>query len=368
MKTVCFLLTSLEPGGVENYCLRFLKFSMGKFTPLIICKSGIGGALEEQYRALGCDILKLKVGYLNVPNWLRIYRIFRERNVESVCDFTGNFSGVFMVIAKIARIPVRVSFYRQSSNHFKSSPFRNTYNKFVNQLVNKYSTHILANSKAGLDFFFPDRKKDDSRFEVIYNGIDSVPFLSQCLQKDKARAILGIPNNAFVVGHTGRYNAAKNHETIFKVASELIKSDNNVWFVFCGRNTDDPAFTKALSKYGISEKVKILGFRTDIPVVLSAFDVFYFPSVTEGQPNSLIEAAVVGLPIVASNIIPIKETMPEMIQTQLIDPYDVTAAVQKIKEIKYNSSTVNAKFNLVKDWAIEHFSASFRFKQFLDRL
>ena len=96
-------------------------------------------------------------------------------------------------------------------------------------------------------------------------------------------------------------------------------------------------------------------------------DCYFFPSVTEGQPNSLIEAMIMGVPFVASNIEPIKETVPEFVEKEcLISPEDVDSAVSKILEIRDNTERYDKV--LVQKWAIEQYNADTQFDLFYSQL
>jgi len=107
-----------------------------------------------------------------------------------------------------------------------------------------------------------------------------------------------------------------------------------------------------------------LGYRDDVHRILRTFDVFYFPSYTEGQPNSLIEAMMAGLPFVASDIVPIRDTVPEHLHGQLVGPDDVGSAfhlIQRMKEDRQLRIRLSCR-----DWAIEAYNANDRFREFLE--
>ncbi|WP_242919245.1 glycosyltransferase [Pontibacter liquoris] len=365
MKKVCFLLTSLEPGGLENYLLRFLKYSDGKFTPIVICKSGRAGKLLPHYQSLNVNIVTIKTGYLNLLSWYKIFKFLREEGVDTVCDFTGNFAGIYLLISKYAGIKKRIAFYRQSTNHFKENAFTLKYNSFVQKLVYKNATQILANSNVALNYFFPDRSSDDNRFQVIYNGVDQSQF-NISIERSVDRLKFGIPVDAFVIGHTGRFDAVKNHISILEVARFLCAKHADIYFVFCGRGTDSKAMVDLVNEMGLLHRVKLLGYREDVNRVLKAFDVFYFPSLTEGQPNSLIEAMISGVPFIASNIEPIRETVPDYLLSQLIEPKDTEAATKKILELYHNRSSLPEL--KASEWAKRNFDHDTRFKEFLDNL
>lgn len=361
MLKVAFFTTSLNSGGIENYLLRFLKFSEGEFIPLVICKGGEFGDLFERYKEISdIELIKLNPGYLNLLFIYKVYHILKKYNIDVVCDFTGNFAGLQLFIAKKLGITVRIAFYRGSVNHFKDDILRLSYDKFVKGLVSQYSTKILSNSFAALDYFHPERGQDDAKYEVIYNGIDSQTF---CSDNSNLRSELSLPTTAFIVGHVGRYDISKNHKTIIQVAIKLCAENTDIYFVLCGKGVDEHLINEVKTA-GLTEQIKLLGYRSDINRVLNTLNLFYFPSFTEGQPNALIEAMIVGLPFVASNIPPIKETVPDYLFGQLVAPDDVTGAMNKIMEVYDHDS----QHLICKAWAEEHFSAHRNFSRFKEIL
>lgn len=358
-----FLVTSLNSGGLENYLLRFLTHYKEDFNAFVICKSGERGKdLVNDFEHLGVTIVSLRLGYFNLFGYLKLYKFLKKEEFKSICDFTGNFAALPLLIAKLTDIKKRVAFYRGSTNHFKEDFLRLAYNKTLNRLIPLVSTSILANSKAALNFFFKKKWNDNPKYEVIYNGIDASKFLAT---NENLRVELNIPSGAFVVGHVGRYNEAKNHKTIIEVAVQLCKLDSNSFFIFCGKDTDI-RLKERVTLEGLEKQIKLLGLRNDVVKVLNTLDCFYFPSLSEGQPNALIEALIAGLPFVASNIEPHKETIPKSHQNQLIDPLNIVEAKNKILEIKSNK--MFAESLILKSWAIEKYNAGMLFEKFKEKL
>jgi len=361
-KRIVFFVTSLQSGGIENYLLRFIRMFSTEFEKItVFCKSGQGGQLENQYLEFkNVSIVKRKIGYYSLNDYKYLHKFFSINDYTGICDFTGNFAGLIQLIAKYNKIDKRITFYRNSSNRFKGNRLKNLYNAFSNGLTYRYSTKILANSKAALDFYFPNKWIGKSKFSVIYNGVSANDFVNT---NGDLRLELGIPQDAFVVGHTGRYNAAKNHRTILSVATELTRSFSDIYFIMCGNGVKINLSEEVNSK-GLTEKIKLFENRSDISKFLNTMDCFYFPSLTEGQPNSLIEAMISGLPIVASDIAPIKETMPNSFHNSLVSPLDSDRAVLEILKI-YNG---HERRSGLKNWAISKFDASELFRDFYEQL
>jgi glycosyltransferase involved in cell wall biosynthesis len=359
MKRVAFFITNMECGGIENYLLRFLSFYHNEIDPYIYCKSGQTGILYDDYKQINATIITLKIGFFNPFSLNKIYRELKNNNYDSVCDFTGNFSGLIMLVSYYAKIKNRITFYRNSTNHFKEDIFRLFYNKILNILVVKYASTILSNSMAAFNYFFMNRKLDNPKYKVIYNGIDAYKFLST---EDNLRNELNIPNDCFVVGHVGRFSKSKNHEMVIQTAIYLCKQYSDIYFILSGKDTDK-YLDEIVRKENLSDKIKLLGNRSDIIKVFNTMNCFYFPSTTEGQPNALIEALIVGLPFVASNIAPIRECVPIEYYEQLVDINSIEQSCDKILEIYNGIKDVN-----LKEWAIQFYNPTVLFAKFYELL
>lgn len=362
-KKIVFLVNNLDSGGLENYLLRFLTHYSRAIEAEVICKSGNKGKdLVSQFEVLGVTITPLKLGFFDLLQYFNLYKRLKKGSFIAICDFTGNFAALPLLMAKLAGIKKRVSFYRGSSNHFKEDTFRLLYNAALNRLIPYVSTAVLANSEAALEFFFGASWSKNHKYGVVYNGIDAERFLST---PENLRGELNIPQNAYVVGHVGRYNEAKNHKTIIEVALQLCKSHPDIYFILCGKDTDT-AFQSLVNESGLDDQIKLLGVRDDVIKALNTMDCFYFPSYSEGQPNALIEAMLVGLPFVASDIMPNKETVPQEFYGQLVDCEDVTGAVGKILEIK-NNPILRKELNISEQIKVIY-NPNHLFRQFLERM
>lgn len=355
---ILFVVTTLNSGGIENYLLRFLTGHSNLFEATVLCKGGVYGELEERYRALhNISLVKFNVKYSSIIGNSRLKEFLLNGNFDTVCDFTGNFAGVILREAQRAGIKNRIAFYRGSRNRFKETFLKRQYNNYVKKLVLKHATSILSNSQAAFDYFF---KYPDNRFEVIYNGLNIDDFVVT-EERDVIRKMLKIPKDVYVVGHTGRLHYSKNQETIISVAHIVCEKNKNIHFVLCGKNTEK---LENRIKSELKDRIHLLGYRDDVPRILKAMNLYFFPSVTEGQPNALIEAMFMGLPIVASNIEPIKETTPPDIHHRLYNPNDVYGFAKEIESVYIH----NEEMPKLKEWALKKYDAKVQFRKFYNKL
>jgi glycosyltransferase involved in cell wall biosynthesis len=118
--------------------------------------------------------------------------------------------------------------------------------------------------------------------------------------RNELRAEFGVTNGEKLIVSVGELDDNKNHSTVIKALSVLeIRSFK---YVVCGVGPNKDMLTKIAADAGLSDKVILAGYRSDIPDILNAADLFVFPSFHEGMPVSALEAMASGLPIICSSI------------------------------------------------------------------
>jgi glycosyltransferase involved in cell wall biosynthesis len=170
--------------------------------------------------------------------------------------------------------------------------------------IRKYATYGLAASAPAAAALFGPDWQSDPRFRVLYCGIDLEPFRQE-VSREAVRQELGIPKDAPVVGHVGRFTPQKNHAFLLDIAAEVVKRRPEVRFLLVGEGPLRPAMEAKAHNLRIENNVIFAGVRSDVPrLMLGAMDVFILPSLWEGLPVSLLEAQAAGLRCVCSDAVP----------------------------------------------------------------
>lgn len=138
---------------------------------------------------------------------------------------------------------------------------------------------------------------------VLNNGIDFRRF-EQAASKETVRVREGIPQDAFVVGHVGRFTPAKNHKMLIEIFEKIAQKRENSFLLMVGNGALKQEMEQMLKDRKLEERSLILSNRTDIPDLLNAMDVFVFPSLHEGLGITLIEAQKMKLPCIISDTVP----------------------------------------------------------------
>jgi len=140
---------------------------------------------------------------------------------------------------------------------------------------------------------------------LLHNGIDTEKFSPLKGEREKIRNEFSVNSNKLLIGMLGRFSPGKGHEEFLSAAKELNKKYNNLIFLIVGEasrgeNEYELGIRNLAQKYEVSNII-FSGFRSDIPEVLSAMDIFVFPSHSEAFGIALTEAMAMGLPSVCSD-------------------------------------------------------------------
>lgn len=142
---------------------------------------------------------------------------------------------------------------------------------------------------------------------TIGNGVDISQFNPVDYDATVSRKELGIPADAFVIGMIGRLVQEKGVGDFVRAAIQLGVTHKHVWFVLIGERLSsdhNQSVDRDIdnAKQALGSRLILLGQRKDIPALLAAMDVFCLPSWREGMPRTIIEAMMMGKPVVATNI------------------------------------------------------------------
>ena len=117
------------------------------------------------------------------------------------------------------------------------------------------------------------------------------------------RRELGIPKDAFVMGHVGRFSNEKNQSFLVDILENIIKEKENSFLLMVGDGPNKSTLIAKLQEKGLENRYLILSNRNDISDLLNLMDIFVFPSLYEGLPLSLIEAQIAKKPCFISDSI-----------------------------------------------------------------
>jgi glycosyltransferase involved in cell wall biosynthesis len=172
---------------------------------------------------------------------------------------------------------------------------------------------------------------------TIYNGIDVKAFMHLDLSREEAQTRLDLPGrDAFVYGTVGRLAETKGQEILLKAFARVCEKYPKSRLIITGKGRLESNLRALSAQLNIHERVVFLGYRTDIPEVLMALDVFVLPSIAEGLPGALIEAMVAGIPVIASRVGGVPEILNDPSLGIMVSPSstdELASAMERLRSM-----------------------------------
>jgi glycosyltransferase involved in cell wall biosynthesis len=337
-----------EMGGAEEY-LRLLIEGLDrrKYDIRFVCADGRALApLIDRLRSMQVDVSILGVGQESSAGrptrsqLSNLWRFFRNHPTDIIhFNLPHPYACRFAIIAaRLAQIPIIVT-----TNHLPTmSPDRYTWKgrlvlRIAQQGVDMTLVESEINRKAALNNY----KLDPAKVVSIYHGIDVKRF-DRRFDREAILAELGLNPAHFIIGTVGRLTAQKAHH-IFLDAAALIKSRlQQAKFIIVGDGELRQELDRQAQKLGLAEDVLLTGYCSDVPRLLSVFDVFALSSNFEGLPLSILEAMAMAKPVVATRVDGVPEAVADGETGSLVPPGDSVALAQAILRLAQNPSRAQA--------------------------
>jgi len=175
----------------------------------------------------------------------------------------------------------------------------------------------------------------DDKVTVIERGrrAETLPVVSAA-KRSAAREMLGIPESAHILVAVGRQEYQKGHRYLVE-AMQLLADQHEVILLVAGREgNESEALQRLLKKWPkAAARTRLLGHRPDVAEVLAAADMFVFPSLLEGMPGAVIEAMASGLPVLASDIEPVRDVAEIGENAVVVPPRDPASLARTLGEL-----------------------------------
>lgn len=318
MKKVVHVINSLTVGGAETLVKDYaIHLDKEKFeVTIIITGPSLNTIIEETLKLAGIRIIFMgdiiqdnATSFLfKTLNRIKRYHVFRKLIKNEKPDIIHSHLGINSYLCFINTRKHNIKLFHTIHSEISvdfDTPGHNMYFKTTKYCVDKkdmtlITLHQRMNEEAKKIF-------GTSQTAVINNPIDTIHFSNPTKPKHQIRQELGLPDNALVVGHIGRFSDPKNHSFLLDLFSSLIKKEKKAVLLLIGSGELEDEIKAKVDLLGIEKQVIFLGNRNDIPDLLSIMDRFVFPSKYEGLGLVLLEAQTAGIPCIVSDEVP-KET------------------------------------------------------------
>ena len=321
MKRLLCIISAMNTGGAETFLMKlYRKLDRTKFQMDFCVNAPEKGFYDEEIASMGGRIYCIPCKSSDLPGFRRqLTSVVRENRYDYVLRITASGAGLMdLKLAKKAGASVCVA---RSSNSGSDGGIKSFLAHRIGRLL--YSRYIdvrIAPSDLAAIYTFGRRAYQRGEVRILHNALDPAVYRFDSEARARIRETFHIPQDAFVVGHIGRFSQQKNHTFLLEAFASVHRIHPEAILMLVGDGELRPEVTRQVERLHLSDCVRFCGVRSDVPALLSAMDVFAFPSRFEGLGIVAIEAQAAGLPVVCSEHIPIEALLsPETRRVPLSD-------------------------------------------------
>lgn len=198
-------------------------------------------------------------------------------------------------------------------------------------------------------------------------GVNIEKFAPHNICRGKVRTSLCLKDSDIMLFSAGELNENKNHKAVIEALFEIKKADPlkyaSLHYMIAGKGSLGNELEKLAQRLGVSAHLHLLGYRTDIPGLLAAADIFILPSKREGLNMSLMEAMASGLPCIAGRIRGNRDLLEGLENSCLVNPADhkeIAAAVISLSEKGTVMISERKPYSRLKKFSLEAVSAKMK--------
>lgn len=293
-----YVVNTLNAGGTEKLVVEMSLAFTAEFDVSVVCLDEPGlWARDLRARGIPVHCLWRQPGF-DVAMPVRLADYFRKMETQVIHAHQCTawfYSALSRLIYRAPRLLLQEHgrFFPEQENRMRA---------FGNRWIIRPLTHrfvaVSEDIRSRLERY---EGLDCGQIEVVYNGVIPDPPVSDA-ERAALRDELGFGSDDFVVGTVGRMAPIKNLPLLVNSLHRSAQEVPSVRGLLVG---DGPAFADTctlLKKLGLSEVVRVTGFRDDARRLIQCMDMFVLSSFSEGISVALLEAIDAGVPVAVTNV------------------------------------------------------------------
>jgi len=333
------VFAGLGMGGAETWLMSLLKYFHDHSADLpvsvkfdVLLTGGEKAIFDDEAIALGARLFYLRFGRRNLLSFVREFRkILAKGNYDAIHDHQDYIAGLHFLLGAGHLPPIRIAHVHNVFYHRSNSAtgfIRRTTNSTGKWLISRLATHVMGTSRQIIaEYGFDESISSNLVLGAAHCGFDVTQYVgdykaahaelcSELGWEESAKVILfvGRLEGAEVV-YNGRQMTHKNPTFALEIGKECIARDARVRLVMVGAGEEKRReFEEKVSAWGLSNQIRLLGVRSDVPRLMLGSDLLLFPSLAEGLGMVAVEAQAAGLRVLASDTTPRESVViPELV-------------------------------------------------------
>ncbi len=334
--TVAHIITKLELGGAQQNTL----FTVGHLNPArfqALLITGEPGLLDGDARALpGVEVYQVPalVRDLKPLSDLRalveLTKLMSRLKPTIVHTHSSKAGILGRLAARLAGVPIII----HSIHGFGFTPFQRPALRrlliLAERIVSRFTTRFFAVSEANrqegikLRLFAPDQCR------VVRSGVDLDAIRQIRVDRNTKKSQLGFEPEQPLVGMVAPLKPQKAPVDFVRVAGQVSQRRPEVGFLLVGGGELRALVEEEIVRQGLTGKVRLLGWRRDIPELMHCLDLFVLTSLWEGLPRVYLEALASGVPVVGTRVDGASEVVRDGENGYLVEPGNIRGLAERI--------------------------------------
>lgn len=304
MKRLLCILSGMNAGGAETFLMKIYRnLDQTKYQIDFCINVKEKCFYEDEIMSMGGTVYRIPSKSENIKAFKKhLAAIVANKSYYYVLRITSSAMG-FMDLKVAKRAGAVVCCARSSNASDGGSLKSRVLHRLGRVLYNRYVDVKIAPSDLAAIHTFGNKDYKTGRVNILHNGVDIDNFKYSPEERENIRREFHVSSETRLIGHIGRFDKQKNHIFLLKIFQRINAIDANTKLLLVGKGPLEEKMRKKAYELGILDNIIFSGCRSDVPALLSAMDVFLFPSLYEGMPNTVIEAQATGLPCIISNTI-----------------------------------------------------------------
>jgi glycosyltransferase involved in cell wall biosynthesis len=310
MVDICHIATMTNWGGVERLLVDYFTYPKEKsFSTSLLTTSSIPAIIQilEEAKVLTFQPDRRfhydprAIGQM--ANWLQNENVNIVHSHNSFANIWGTLAATY------ARVPNKIC-GEHGTVWWIKPPMA-----WLDRLSFWLADIAVVNSKASAMMLRKRYGIPSKKIRVVYNGVPQLPRVD----KKEVRTDLGV-GSKILIGSVGRLDTPKDFQTFIDAASLVANAYKEAMFMIIGGGPMEVELKEQIQDLNLEDRFIITGWRDDARRLMQAFDIFVSTSIHESFGNSIVEASLAGIPVVAPRVDGIPEIVIHEITGYLLEP------------------------------------------------
>lgn len=326
---VLYSCLSKSWGGLEMTIIQGAEQLLkNKISVDILCYPGSQINLEAEKLGFNCITL-MASGYFHPFQVVKLARQIRKNSYNLIHTQLSRDLWILVPALNYLRSDIPLILTKQMGSSVVKKDF--LHKKLYNRV-----NYILAISNVVMMNVLETCPVSDQKVILHFNSIDLKKYDPSVTDRNKTRKEFEIKNGEIVIGMLARITYGKGYEELIKAAKKLCGEYSNLKFLLVGNSSPDEKdyeveIRSLPDKYDISDKIIFTGFRKDTADMLSAIDIFAFPSHAESFGYALVEAMAMEKPSVGTKSEGVLDILDDGITGYFFNKKDSDDLAEKLK-------------------------------------